>query len=171
MTWVERLLYNMTFRRVWSAVCVLMLLGGLYFDWSMRRSLPELASFRSPGEVWLTIAYGLAIGLAGAVWERWQLQRHSDEILAFHRLPPGERCQWRHQRANLRRTWWILALLMFFLMSLLVWCAAHMIFGMPALAAMNLPMGLFNARLLREFGAKLRAQAARPADAISLQNG
>jgi hypothetical protein len=143
--------FNPRWRLAWAAASALVVglsvgLDGLVRSWGGRGLLAPTAA-----SLWLSVALGAAVGLAGLLWERHLLRHRRAFLLAFHRMPLSGRLEWKHQRTNLQLNGWFFLVLF----ALIGWCAAAGVFVLPALFAANAAQFAGNRRLAAEFHAEL----------------
>jgi hypothetical protein len=149
-------LYNPKWRIVWSAgaaVATAVMVGA---DWLLRSGGGRSFLAPSAADLWLSVALGLALGGAAALWERYLLSNQRGHLRAFHRAPLRERLAWHHQRTNLLLNGWLVVALL----ALIGWCVAWGVFVLPALLAVNAAQFACNARLAGRFDEELRRRAA-----------
>jgi hypothetical protein len=141
--------WNPRWRLTWfvgPAVCTAIFVGT---DWLLRawgaRGLAPTAT-----DLWLSIGWGMALGLAGMLWEGYLLRHRREFLLAINRASLLERLKWKYQGPNLLLNgWFFLAIL-----SLIAWCYFNEVFVLPALCALNAVYFMGNRRAVQEFNAK-----------------
>jgi hypothetical protein len=143
--------WNPTWRLAWfvaSAAGTALFLG---IDWVLRAWSGHSALAPTAADLWLSVGWGLALGLVAMIWEWYLLRTRREFLLAFHQAPLRERLQWKYQGPNLLHSGWLVLAIL----ALIAWCYFNKVFVLPALCALN--AGQFfmgNRRALQEFNAK-----------------
>jgi hypothetical protein len=145
MSWT----WNPRWRLTWfvaSAVGTVFFVG---LDWLLRWS-GHSALAPTVTNLWLSVGWGIALGLASMLWEGYLLRNRAAFLLAFHRAPLTERLKWKYQGPNLLMSGWLVIAIW----SLIAWCIYKEVFVGPAICAMNAVLFMGNRRALQEFNAK-----------------
>jgi len=156
---MDRVLFSVTARKLWAAGSLVGLVASILIDHNIRQLEDEFPSV-STLELWLSIAYGFALGWIGVFVEQRNLRVDEPFMLEFHRSAWRERLTWRLQSKNWRRMWWFMALYMVIpLWAVVRMAQGRLLFIFPALLAAGIPFGLLATERVRLFAAKLRDEA------------
>jgi hypothetical protein len=149
-------LYNPRWRLTWSAVMAVAtaLLVGL--DWALRSTAGQNFMAARASDLWLSVALGVVLGAVALLWDRYQLRKRRDHLLAVRQTPLKDRLAWRFQRTNLLYNGWLFLAMV----ALVVWCYVSGVFVLPAVFAMNAVQFAGNRRLAGEFNEELRHRTA-----------
>jgi hypothetical protein len=149
--WLSRAVFSPWLRGMWGVASAAVTIGFLIIGcMDQSTNIPSWVA-RTPSALLLTICGGLALGLAGAVQERYQLVHQRSEELEFHRACFIDRLRWRYQQPNLVQNGW----LMIALGGLMAWSIHQGVTVLAPLCAVEVPF-LLNLRLTKAFSTELR---------------
>src|SRR5437868_2825915 len=94
-------LWNPKWRLIWSAVSAVGMACFVGLDWLIRTWTGHIGLAPTTPDLWLSVALGMVLGLAGMLWEGYLLRSRRELVLACHRAPLAERLQWKYQGPNL----------------------------------------------------------------------
>jgi hypothetical protein len=142
--------WNPASRLAWFRMSAVGLAVFVVIDWLLRGWAGQPGLAPTVAQLWLSVAWGTVLGLAGMLWEGYLLRSRGERLLALHRTPLTERLKWKYQGPNLLLNgWFVLALF-----SLIAWCYVSEVFVLPALCAVNVVVFGGNRRAAHEFQAK-----------------